>query len=400
MGIFSKVWKGIKKAAKKIAKGIKKVFKKVGAAIGKLGIVGQIGMMFLMPYAMGALGSFFGATGKIATWGAKLLGPNSGFLSKAVGHTLNAINTAGTFIGKVYTGITETISAAFDVVTGKGTWTDFTDSAKSIFKAPGESLKLMDPTYVKNELKLAEEAAKASQTAITEVAADTTVTTETPVDTVTDTAEIITETTVTPTDVYNVADQNIINDINAYKERGLENLADDLVTKLSPEGQEIYQRSLDTSTIVDTTTTGVDVGADVVSDVATDEDFSLLGKMKQDIRDIDVEDIYEKGKETVISSAWQTGKQKIAMEMGYEVGDFNQYNISLPDLTDYASLNRGVFQEVDFMNVFAKNGQESFPYMLSNVGYINNLLGSPEKEYTDYMAAFGTSMYEPKPIAV
>ena len=54
MGLFSKVWKGLKKTVKKIGKGVKKVFKKVGAAIGKLGIVGQIGMMFLMPYAAGA----------------------------------------------------------------------------------------------------------------------------------------------------------------------------------------------------------------------------------------------------------------------------------------------------------------------------------------------------------
>ena len=73
MGLLSKAWKGLKKTVKKIGKGIKKVFKKVGAAIGKLGIVGQIGMMFLMPYAMGALGSFFGASGKLATWSSSLL---------------------------------------------------------------------------------------------------------------------------------------------------------------------------------------------------------------------------------------------------------------------------------------------------------------------------------------
>jgi hypothetical protein len=48
----------IKKGVKKVARGIKKVVKKVGAAIGKLGIVGQIGMMFLMPYAMGGSGKY------------------------------------------------------------------------------------------------------------------------------------------------------------------------------------------------------------------------------------------------------------------------------------------------------------------------------------------------------
>ena len=55
MGFLSKLFKGVKKFVKKIGKGIKKIVKKVGMAVGKLGIVGQIGMMFLMPYAMGAL---------------------------------------------------------------------------------------------------------------------------------------------------------------------------------------------------------------------------------------------------------------------------------------------------------------------------------------------------------
>ena len=58
MGIFSKIWKGIKKTVKKVARGIKKVVKKVGKTFGKLGIVGQIGLMFLMPYAMQGLQRF------------------------------------------------------------------------------------------------------------------------------------------------------------------------------------------------------------------------------------------------------------------------------------------------------------------------------------------------------
>ena len=96
MGLLSKAWKGLKKTVKKIGKRIKKTFKSVMKGIGKLGIVGQIGMMFLMPYAMGALGSLFGTAGKLATWSSKLLGPNSGFLSKALGKTLEMVNVCGT----------------------------------------------------------------------------------------------------------------------------------------------------------------------------------------------------------------------------------------------------------------------------------------------------------------
>ena len=113
MGFLSKAWKGLKKGVKKVARGIKKVVKKVGAAIGKLGIVGQIGMMFLMPYAMGALGGMFGATGTLSSWSTTLLG-HSNIASQALGHTLNLINTAGTAVGNVYNSVSSTISGALD----------------------------------------------------------------------------------------------------------------------------------------------------------------------------------------------------------------------------------------------------------------------------------------------
>ena len=119
MSFLGALFKPLKKIVKKIGKKVKKVFKKIGKAIGKLGIVGQIGLMFLMPYATAALGSFFGTAGTLSKWGATLLS-KSGIASKALGHTLNAINTVGTTIGKVYTGVTDTISNAFDTVMNKG----------------------------------------------------------------------------------------------------------------------------------------------------------------------------------------------------------------------------------------------------------------------------------------
>ena len=140
MGFLSKIFKGIKKFVKKIGRGIKKVARKIGKAVNKLGIVGQIGMMILMPYAAGAMSSFFGATGTLSNWGAALLkGP--GIASKALGHTLNAINTVGTMAGQVYTGITKTIGKAWDVVSGKGTLADVGKSAKSIFTKPAKTLQ-------------------------------------------------------------------------------------------------------------------------------------------------------------------------------------------------------------------------------------------------------------------
>ena len=101
MGFFKKVFKGIKKVAKKIGKGIKKVVKKVGKAFGKLGIVGQIGLMFLMPHL--SLSSAWGQLGSFASKGTSLL-------HKAVG----AVYNAGNMVGSVYNTVTEAIGNGFD----------------------------------------------------------------------------------------------------------------------------------------------------------------------------------------------------------------------------------------------------------------------------------------------
>tara|TARA_R100000781_G_scaffold37648_1_gene26601 strand:+ start:5020 stop:6174 length:1155 start_codon:yes stop_codon:yes gene_type:complete len=126
--IFSKAWKGIKKVAKKIGKGIKKVVKKIGRAVGKLGIVGQIGMMFLMPYAMQGLGSLFGqfAGGVADTWASSLLS-KSNIAAKALGHTMNAIHTVGTTVMKPFTFIRDQIGKSIDWIgetTGTSSLTD------------------------------------------------------------------------------------------------------------------------------------------------------------------------------------------------------------------------------------------------------------------------------------
>ena len=114
---LKKIGKGLKKAVKSIGKGIKKVVGKIGAAIGKLGIVGQIGMMFLMPYAMAGLSSFFGTIGtKIATWSAKLMGPGAGAVSKGFGKFLGAVHKAGSMAVNAYQTVTQAIGNGVDRV--------------------------------------------------------------------------------------------------------------------------------------------------------------------------------------------------------------------------------------------------------------------------------------------
>ena len=67
MGFFSKIWKGLKKGVKKIGKGIKSAFKKFGKFMNKIGILGQIAMMFILPGIGQALGSMWtGIAGQTA----------------------------------------------------------------------------------------------------------------------------------------------------------------------------------------------------------------------------------------------------------------------------------------------------------------------------------------------
>jgi len=75
MGLFSKVWKGVKKGFKKIGKGIKSAFKKFGKFMGKIGVFGQIAMMFILPGIGGALmkglgSAFSGLVGTAGTTAA------------------------------------------------------------------------------------------------------------------------------------------------------------------------------------------------------------------------------------------------------------------------------------------------------------------------------------------
>jgi hypothetical protein len=55
MGFFKKIFKGVKKVFKKVGKGIKSAFKSVGRFMGKIGVLGQIAMMFVLPAIGGAL---------------------------------------------------------------------------------------------------------------------------------------------------------------------------------------------------------------------------------------------------------------------------------------------------------------------------------------------------------
>ena len=129
----------LRKVVKKIGKGIKKVVKKIGKAFGKLGIVGQIGLMFLMPH----LGAMWSNIGSWATNG-------SGLLRQAVG----VIHRAGTAVGNAYQTVTQAINNGFDRTLNfmKGEGFVLSDPSKGFFGADAKFAKregIVEPKGVK-----------------------------------------------------------------------------------------------------------------------------------------------------------------------------------------------------------------------------------------------------------
>jgi len=111
MGFFSKIGRGIKSAFKKIGKGIKSAFKKFGKFMGKIGILGQVAMFFIMPYVGAALGgAFTGAAGALAT---NTVGGALGAVGQTVGKVMqfvgNTVGKAGTVFNNITQGVTDTL---------------------------------------------------------------------------------------------------------------------------------------------------------------------------------------------------------------------------------------------------------------------------------------------------
>jgi hypothetical protein len=153
MSLFKKVFKGIKKVVKKIGKRIKKIAKGIGKAFGKLGVLGQIGLMFipgLGPLLSGMLGTLgtgvasfmsttFGAVGKAAVGGFKAIMGGvkaaAGAMGKVFGTVTDAVMGGVNWItNTVSGGKFKTIGDVFDGFSG---WVQ--DTGKKIFGVPAQT---------------------------------------------------------------------------------------------------------------------------------------------------------------------------------------------------------------------------------------------------------------------
>ena len=163
MGIFSKVFKGVKKVAKKIGKGIKKIGKKVLGAIGKIGPIGQLALMFIgIPPVIsnffgGIGGAITGALGQAGTAVANFATKIAPNLTKGLGKAFNAIKTAGQ---GAYNTVTEAI--------GKGV-----DGAKNFLDRTGNFAKGEGFTLSEGKTSIFAPEANVDITKITDTVVDT-----------------------------------------------------------------------------------------------------------------------------------------------------------------------------------------------------------------------------------
>ena len=140
MGFFKKIFKGIGKVFKKIGKGIKRAFKKFGKFMGKLGIVGQLAMMFILPGIGGALLKGFGA----------MAGKMAGFTSKFGGLAGKALTTvvkgAGTVLKGAHSFVQTGVNAFKTVTNGI---MEFGKTALN--KLPGINIQSATPDFFGEE---------------------------------------------------------------------------------------------------------------------------------------------------------------------------------------------------------------------------------------------------------
>ena len=128
MGLFSKIKKHFKKIVKKVGGAIKKVAKGIGKVMGKIakpfakfGILGQIALSFVMPWAIGGLMSGMGALAGNAfgTFASGLAGKSNLFL-KAAGKLAQGVHYGAAAINKAYTFVSDGITKGLDWVGQQG----------------------------------------------------------------------------------------------------------------------------------------------------------------------------------------------------------------------------------------------------------------------------------------
>lgn len=372
MGFLSKVWKGVKKVVKKVVKPIAKIFKPITKFFNKFGVLGQIGMMFLMPYAFGALSSFGSAALNTLRGWSKTLMSASNWGAKALGHGLNLVHKAGTMVGNVYSSVTETIRGAVDrtgnFLKGRG----FIRTPESLATTVNLDESILEG---KVEIMKPEEFQKALNDSYTEALKSDNLG-KIKLD-----KSLMAETSGIPTDKFNFADTSTPFDVNVEASMPLEKVFQDNATKIAAK---------DSSSISDWL-------GKVRDDINIfDPKSSIRKNISQKISDFDAGDFVVDSTEKIlqggiVSGAQTAVSQSIAEELGYEQPEgATYYSMNIPNLMEMTSNNYTVFDSVNLMQSQTGNAWMASNY--ANANSINNLIDS-SNSYNSYMGQFGRSMY-------
>jgi len=363
MGWLSKKWKGLKKTVKKIGKKVKGVFNKVTKAFGKLGVLGQIGLMFLMPYASAALGSFFGASGTLSTWATGLMKSTS-LPIEALGHGLNVVQKAAAFAGKVYTTVSDTIGNAIDRVGNAAQGKGFTLSADrtSVF-AQGNERSLFSK----------------------DIPRSSTVRVQPTTSTIPD-IEINTK---------SILDKDVLS-----KGIDIENQLSVSVPKtlgIEPLSTEGYLNNYFEQDYLDATNF---VKEKVVDEVVgeknlLDKIIDIPGNIVDRVKDVSTDDIVDFGQQeltsVVMGGTRAAGTQKVAEALGYEQITPVSYNINLDNAMGGNTPYRAVFDDIDYTTT--TNGNSFYTSNVMNSNYLNDVIMPQNVDYQSYMNQMSTNFY-------
>ena len=365
MGWLSKKWKSLKKAVKKIGKGVKKVFGKITKAFGKLGVLGQIGLMFLMPYATGALSSFFGASGTLSGWAGSLMS-KAGWGAKALGHSLNIVQKTASFAGRVYTTVTDTIGNTIDRVSNAATGKGFnlSEGRTSIFEKGNErsifsGKSISSPTSI---------TPPTSNINIDNISID-----DKSLLKVNDLAKNI--------DMQNQLSKSVTESLGLtpapVKNGWIKDFSDFDFNSITPIKEKIIETAVDKP------------------DSLLDKLIATPGQIVENIKDTTTADIANFAQDQVASVATggfkAAGTQKFAEALGYKQVTPVSYNINLDNAMGGDQRYNAVFNEIDFMT--QPSGNSFFAPNLSNSNYLNNLFMPENPDYQAHMSTWSSDIY-------
>ena len=136
MGFFKKIFKGVKKVFKKVGRAVKKGFKKFGKFMNKIGIVGQIAMMFVLPHVGAFLMKGLAGAGQAL---AAYSGIGSTVVN-AAGSVLTHAHKFATAVGNGYRTVTQGIMDIGKTALNKIPGVSIEGAAQNFFTGPDSAL--------------------------------------------------------------------------------------------------------------------------------------------------------------------------------------------------------------------------------------------------------------------